>query len=254
MKKLLFIVLAVVLFLWLVSSRNLDYKSVISNLIENGQLDKPGDLKFRAYLLTLVPIAEANIGLSKEEDFKGKQVYHLTAAAKNLEYLSKLFSAYAIFDSYMDRSNLSVLEYKQKIVITGKQDLYREAVYDQEKGTITVSGKSRQIFPNTQDHLSLIANIRRMDLDKAKNIEFNVNTNQKNYIFEATVEPKDILIKGKTYRIYIVKSTIRRKDKNPYHKSKVDIVLLKNGTDNTPVLIKILAGGFLNSAKLTEIK
>jgi hypothetical protein len=254
MKKLFFIILAVVLLLWFVSSRNLDYKSAISNLIEKDQLQQSGELKFRAYLLSLVPMAEATIGVPKEEDFKGKQVYHLTATVKNLDYLSKLFSAYAIFDSYMDRGNFNVLEYKQKIVVTGKQDLYREAVYDQEKGTITVAGISRQIFPNTQDHLTLIANIRRMDLDKAKNIEFSVNTNQKNYIFEGTVEPKDILIKGKAYRIYIVKSTIRRKDKNPYHKSKVDIVLLKNGSDNTPVLIKILAGGFLNSVKLTEIK
>ena len=254
MKKLFFIILAVVLLLLFVSSRNLDYKLAISSLIEKNQLQQPGELKFKVYLLSLVPMAEATIGVPKEEDFKGKQVYHLTATAKNLDYLSKLFNAYAIFDSYMDRGSLNVLEYKQKIVITGKQDLYREAAYDQDKGTITVAGISRQIFPNTQDHLSLIDNIRRMDLDKVRKIEFGVNTNQKNYIFEGTVEPKDILIKGKTYRIYIVKSTIRRSDKNPYHKSKFDIVLLKNGSDNTPVLIKIFAGGFLNSAKLTEIK
>jgi hypothetical protein len=173
---------------------------------------------------------------------------------KNLDYLSRIFNGYAILDSYVDMEGMSVVEFRQKIVVTGKQDLYREATYDQAKGIMTIGGIERQIYPDTQDQLSLMANIRRMDLDKVKGVEFNVNTNQKNYLFKGTVEPKDIAIKGRSYRIYLVNSTISRKDKNPYHKSNVDMVLLKNQGDNTPLLIKVFAGGFLISAKLVEIK
>jgi hypothetical protein len=253
MKKLLFIILIIILFIGFVSYQNFNYKAVISDLVEKDDLHG-GELKYNAYLLSVIPVAEASIGIEKEEEYKGRKVYHLTATVKNMDYLSKAFNGYAILDSYMDLEQMNVVAFKQKIVVTGKQDMYREATYDQEKGIMNIGGVQRQIFPNTQDQLSLVANIRRMDLDKTKDIEFAVNTNQKNYIFKGTVEPKDIMIKGKSYRVYLVRSTIRRKDKNPYHKSNIDIVLLKNGNDNTPVLIKVFAGGFLISAKLVEIK
>ena len=253
MKKLLLIILIIALFIGFISFQNLNYKAIISDLAKKNALHN-GELKYNAYLLSIIPVAEATIGVKKEEDRLGKKVYHLTATVKNMDYLAKIFNGYAILDSYVDLDKMNVLELKQKIVVTGKQDMYREASYDQENGVMTIAGVERQIFPDTQDQLSLIANIRGMDLDKVKDIEFNVNTNQKNYTFKGTVEPKDILIKGKSYRVYLVNSTIRRKDKNPYHKSSLDLVLLKNGDDNTPVLIKVFAGGFLISAKLVEIK
>ena len=253
MKNFIFIILALVLLVGFVSYSNLNYSKTVSYLVRNGQLGL-GELKYTAYLFSVIPVAEARIGLDKEEDYQERKAVHLTAEVKNLDYLSKIFNGYAIFNSYIDKEKLDVLEYKQKIVVTGKEDLYKEATYDQEKLVMTINKVERQIFPNTQDQLTLIANIRRMDLDKAKDIEFNVNTNQKNYIFKGTVTPKDVTIKGKAYRIYLVKSTIRRRDKNPYHKSSVDVVLLKNGSDNTPILIKVFASGFLISARLVEIK
>jgi hypothetical protein len=252
-KKLLIILSIIVLFIGFVSFQNLNYKAIVSDLVENNDLHS-GELKFSAYLLSVIPVADASIGVAKEEEFKGRKVYHLTATVKNKDYLAKAFNGYAILDSYVDLEPMNVVEFRQKIVVTGKQDLYRQAAYDQAKGIMTIDGIERQIFPNTQDQLSLIANIRKMDLDKTKNIEFNVNTNQKNYLFSASVKPKDIVIKGKSYRLYFVNSTIRRRDKNPYHKSNIDMVLLKNGSDNTPVLIKVFAGGFLISVKLVEIK
>jgi hypothetical protein len=236
-----------------ISYQNQNYRAIISDLTAKEGL-RSGELRYKAYLLSILPVAEANIGVKKEEEYKGKKVYHLTATVKNLDYLSRLFNGYAIMDTYVDLERMNVIEFKQKIVVTGRQDLYRQATYDQEKGIMTIGGVERQIFPDTQDNLSLIVNIRRMNLDIVKDIEFNINTNQKNYIFKGKVEPKDIKIRGKTYRIYLVNSTIRRKDKNPYHKSNIDLVLLKNGDDNTPVLIKVFAGGFLISAKLVEIK
>ncbi len=253
MRKLLIFIAIVAAICGLVILKNNNYNATISRLATKG-IPQGGELRYRAYLFALVPVAEAIFADKKEEDYKGGKVYHLTATAKNLQYVSALFSGYAILDSFVDTVNLNSIEFKEKIVVTGKQDVYKEVVYDQKQGTMVIKGVSRQIFEDTKDPLALVATLRQFDFDKNREFAFHINTNQKNYILKGTATPKDIVVNNQPFRLYFLKSQISRKDKNPYHKSRIDIVMLKNGTDNIPVQIKVFASGFLINAKLTEIK
>jgi hypothetical protein len=53
--------------------------------------------------------------------------------------------------------------------------------------------------------------------------------------------------------IAYVNATISRKDKNPYHKSEISLVMLAD-KENLPVLIRIFASGLLVQAKLVDIQ
>jgi hypothetical protein len=83
----------------------------------------------------------------------------------------------------------------------------------------------------------------------------NINTNQKNYILEGSAREEGLTLQGKSYNLVYAKSQIRRREKNnPYHRSRINIVLLKSDSENIPILIKVFASGFPITARLVEIK
>jgi len=51
----------------------------------------------------------------------------------------------------------------------------------------------------------------------------------------------------------LLKGDISRRDKNPYHQTKISMVLVKD-KENTPILINVFASGMLINVKLTSIK
>jgi len=118
---------------------------------------------------------------------------------------------------------------------------------------MSIDDTKREIPPNTQDPLSAIFNLRRMNLDKPKEFQMNINTSQKNYLLRGKVSLRDLVINEKTYKTILVKSEISRRDNNPYHRSTVSMVLA-GGKENIPIIIKVFASGILVNAKLIEIK
>jgi len=252
MKKILFILLIIILSLVFIMYNNSNPRSIIANLAKKGDIHS-GDLRYRVYFFGVLPFGDAVLGMQKLEDYKGEKVYHLRGEAQSLKFISKFFSSRAVIDSYVDEQKLCPILFKQKLAISGKPDAEKEVFYDQESGIMTLAGVKRQILPKTQDPLSAVFNIKRLDFDNVKDIEMNLNTNQKNYILTGNAERKNIWLNKKIYKITLLKVDIRRRDKNPYHKSSIDMVLLK-ADENIPILIKIFASGFLMNAKLIEIK
>lgn len=252
MKKLFIFLVLLILFSLFVLWNNNSPKAIISRLIKNNEL-RIGELNYRIYFLGLIPVGEAVFSIDKIEEYKGSEVYHLTAQAKNLPMFSKLCSASAVIDSYVDIYSLNPVLFKQELSISGKEDAYKEAIYDQKEGIISIAGVKRQILSNTQDPLSAILNIRKMDFDKISEFEMNINTNQKNYLLKGTVRPNNVKINNKIYKTFVLRTNISRRDKNPYHKSNITMVLLKD-KENIPILIKVFASGILINAKLTDIK
>jgi hypothetical protein len=228
-------------------------KTIIARLEKDGDI-KTGELRFRINFMYVMPAGEAIFAKEKAEEYKGSQVYHLAATAQSLPIYSMFFKSYAVVDSYIDMQQLSPVLFRQKLVVTGRDDLNREIAYDQKEGIMSIAGVRRQILPNTQDPLSAIFNIRRMDFNKVKEFEVNINTNQKNYILKGKAYPKDISINNKTYKIVLLRAEISRRDKNPYHKSKITMVLLRQKEGSIPVFIKVFASGALINARLVDIK
>jgi hypothetical protein len=251
MKKVFFIVLIVFLFLFFKWQMNNNPSLIISKAIKNKNIVS-GNLKFRVYLLGIIPIGEAIFESEKIEEYKGMKVYHLNASAHPLKLYSKLLKGYVVLDSYIDMQKLSPVLFKQKLESPGKENPNKEVFYDLKNNTMTLNGVVRQIYPNTQDPLSAVFNLKRMNFSSTKTIEFNINTNQKNYILNGTANEKNILVNKELFKIVTVNAEIKRRDKDPYHKSNIDLVLLK-GEQNIPILIKVFASGALITAKLVDI-
>ncbi|MFH1128106.1 MAG: DUF3108 domain-containing protein [Candidatus Omnitrophota bacterium] len=253
MKKVFIItVVILILFLWVVYQNNTDPKAIISNLVQKGQI-KTGDLKFKINFLNVFPMGEAVLNKETTEKYGNLDVYHLRATAYSQKAIERFFTAVASIDSYVNIGNNNPVLFRQLMKLSGKPEMNKEVIYDQKNGIMTILGVQRSILPNTQDPLSAIFNIRKMDLDKNREFEISINTNQKNYVLNGSATPKDLIIKNKTYKTYILKAEIKRRDKNPYHKSQITMVLLKE-KENIPISVRVFASGVIVSAKLVEIK
>lgn len=252
MKKVFLVVLILILFFVILNYINSNPKMIISKFLNEEGIGKRG-LIYRIYLFGVIPVGEASLGMAKLEWYKGQRVYHLSAEAKSLKILSPLFSGQAFLDSYIDTKELWPILFKEEVRVKGGRGFEREITYEQKEGIMTVANVRRKIPPNTQDPLSTLYNIRRMNFDNRGDFEININTHQKNYILRGLAVIKSLWINRKPYKIILTKAKIRRRDKNPYHQSSITMFLLKR-EENIPILIKVFASGVLINAKLVRIK
>ena len=251
MKKILLICIVIIFILFVIAFNNSNPKNVIAKL-NNLDVLQPKELRYRVYLFGVFPVGEALLTFEKIEDYNGEKLYHLNASAESLKILSKIFSGSVILDSYVNVNDLNPILFKEKLSVTGKESVEKEVFYDQKNNIMLSKGVERKIFPNTQDPLSAIFRIRRMDLNSIRDFELNLNTNQKNYLLQASVAQNEFFVRNKLFKTSCVKANIRRSDKNNrYHRSNMDIVFLK-GKENIPILIKVFASGVLINVKLVE--
>lgn len=254
MKKILPILFipAILLVFISVYGYNNNPKTIISKLNNNSDIPI-SKLRYRINFAGILPVGEAIFETKKTEEYRGQQVYHLTASAQSLNIFAKFFNSYAILNSYVDAQQFNPVLFRQKLVVKDRKDIEKEVIYDQKQGIMSIDGVRRQIFANTQDPLSAMFNVRRMDFDKIKEFEMNINTNQKNYLLKGVAHIKDISIKKKIYKTVLLEAKIIRRDRNPYHKSTITMLLLKE-KNNIPILIKAFAGGILINARLIDIQ
>jgi len=215
---------------------------------------RPAHLTYRIYLFGILPVAEAFFNPETEETLDGKQVYHLSASARSSRVFAKLFSGQAQIDSYVDKSLLVPLIFRQRLSVTGKPQTFSEARYDPQAGVMEVNVVRRQILPDTHDPLSAIFALRRMDFSGARDFEISLNTNQKNYVLKGTSQVKEIGLGNKARQtVALLRAEIRRRDKNPYHRSKIDM-LVAGREGNVPVVINVFASGVFIQARLIDIR
>lgn len=209
----------------------------------------PSVLTYRVFIFGIIPAGTATIK-DAEDPFMGKPSYHIQADFTSADFLNFIFSAKARLDSYLDKKSFNPVVFRQKTSLKGKSDAYKEVIYDQDKLTMTIGNEVRAVLPNTQDPLSAIFNIRRMDFDVVQEYDLNLNTNQKNYMIKGTAS-KIMAAGQKAGAIVGLSAEIKRRDKNnPYHKSKLTMYLYRIGNTYCPVLIKVFASGFLITARL----
>jgi hypothetical protein len=252
-KFLLIIALILLLVLFIKNSLNSRPEVIIKNVFKSGQFN-PQALKYRIYAFGLFPVGEASFYKGKLEKVNGKDLYHIKGEARSLDIIAAFFKAEATLDSYIDPVDLNPVLFKQKIAIAGKPNQEKEVVYDQKQGFMIIDSCKRHILSNTQDPLSLVSNLERMDFDKIRDLDMNINTNQKNYLFKGSVEEKFDISRKMNRKIYLVKTEIRRRDKNnPYNQSKVTIWFVR-GEENIPILVKVFSKGVIIYARLVEAK
>jgi hypothetical protein len=254
MKRLFLVVLAlIILLVALAFYNNSSPQLIISSLDKRGKIGT-GNLVYEVSLFGVVPAARAILKAELPLDYKGQNAYYLNITTDSLKCWSKLFSAEAVLESYVDRQTHNPIFFRQKAMLSNGKNMNKEILYDQKNGIMTISESQRSILPDTQDPLSLMFNIRHMDFDNIKEVEMNINTNQKNYVFKGKAQPRDMRIGNKVYKTVLLDGVIKRRDKNnPYHQTKLSIVLLRD-KENIPVLIKVFSSGMLINVKLTDIE
>lgn len=253
MKRTILLLLAALVLLSLFAFyRNTSVRAVVSSLSRRGQI-KDGDPVYRVYLFGILPLAEAVLETGQIEDYRNQSVHHLHATAQSLRCYSALLFGSAVIDSFVDRETHNPVLFQQRLTLKGKPTVDKVATYDQKEGVMVLDGVRRQILPDTQDPLSAIFNLRRMDFDRVKELEISINTNQKNYVLRGLARQNVLSIGGKDHNFVIADARISRRDKNPYHKSRIVMTLLKEA-GNLPVLIKVFASGVFINARLVEIR
>ena len=244
MKKIFLVIISGLVLLCVISFNiNSNPKGAVSLIKRNPDIAN-ARLVYRVSLFGILPVAEAVFEPVRTEQYGEGKTYHLSATAKNLSVYSMFISTEARLDSYIDIQMSSPMLFKQKISTKGKADAGKEVYYNQAEGVMTMAGIKRNIPFNTQDPLSAVFNIRRMDFAKVKEFEMNINSNQKNYTLKADTRLKNGLV--------FLDAQIFRKDKNPYHRSNISMVLC--GKENIPALIKVFASGVLINVKLIKIQ
>jgi hypothetical protein len=252
MKKTLFISFILVLFFIFASWYNSVPQVVLSRLLKNGGI-RQGQLHYRVYFMKIFPMGDAYWIPEDVEDYHGQAVYHLSITANSLKAFSKIAYAHAALESYIHIRELTPALFREKIVFPGNKEFAKEIFYDQENQVMTKEGERRKIMPNTHDPLSAMFNLRRIDFDKTANVEININTNQKNYVLKGTANSSGVSLHGNTYKLARLEAEISRREQNPYHKSRINVVLLKEG-GNIPLTASVFSRGLFISARLIGIK
>ncbi|MEW6075310.1 MAG: DUF3108 domain-containing protein [Candidatus Omnitrophota bacterium] len=253
MRRVIFAILVLAVAMFLVSSKiNNDPAAILSSLSKKNASGST-ELKYKVYVLGVVPAGEALLTDRGVIEFKGNKVYHLHAVAESSRVFSLVFHGKAQMDSYVDPASMLPVAFTQKISLSGKPDREKEVTYDQVKNVMTSAGIKREILPCTHDALSLVFSLRNVDFNAVHTIEFNVNTNQKNYILSGNVQKKELRVNHTLIEVAQAKADIKRRDGNPYHQSSIEMFLWE-ANNNIPFLMKISANGIPITVKLVEAR
>lgn len=253
LKKILFILTGVIILsAVIVYHHNTEPGAIISRLAlkDNSEFHI---LRYRINLFGVIPVGVAEFLAIQPDEFKGNKAYHLIANATSLDYIAGIFKGKVSLDSYVDREKFTPFVFRQKIEIANKPEISKEIIYDQKNTVMQVNGVRRKILPNTYDSLSAIFLFMKMDLALTKNFDISINNNKKNYILEGTTFAQAKSVNKSIYRLVTASGQLRRRDKNPYHKTTLKIVFLQ-GKNNIPISINVFASGVLLNACLIDRK
>jgi len=211
-------------------------------------------LVYRVDFQGLIPTGDATLENKGEELYLGRKVYHLSARADILNFYSRIYNAQAQVDSYIDAVKLYTLKFTQTLILPNKPKDEKVVLYDQEKNFMELKGVKRQILAGSQDPLSAIFYLQHQILEPGKVFDININTNQKNYQLYAKVIGRELYtLDSKKVGVWVLEATIRRRDKNPYHKTTMKLWLLDNPS-KVPIFIRTVTNIGIVTARLIDIK
>lgn len=250
MKKVIIAILVIVTAGLLISAYQNNPKTILDKIDVVRLESQSKQLMFKVYFLGIFPLGKAVIEDNGLVRFEGKDLYLLNARSDSCGFVSRLYPFSARIDSYLELKTFLPVIFTEKLKTKDKV-IVREARYNQADNIMEIAGQRRNILPETYEPLSALYRLRRLDLEKISNFDLNINTNQKNYAFSGDITKEDIRLKDSTVKVYRLKGKIFRRDKNLYHQSKAEFVLLGNG-QKTPVFIKVFASGVLITARLAQ--
>lgn len=247
MRKILTIVLVVIGIAIILSIYQNRPQVILAKINLKDFPNSPTQFNYKVYLFGIFPVGKATLEDKGEEFTENDSLRHLSATAESTGIISIAYPFIVSIDSYLESNSLLPQILKERIK-TKEKETIKDVYYDQKNNIMQIKGEKRNILRQTYEPLSAILKLRSIDLDKISDFDLNINTNQKNYALKGVIDQDNIQTKYGRKKIFILHSKIFRRDKNTYHQSKVDLVLL--GEAKIPLFIKVFASGALITVRL----
>ena len=200
-------------------------------------LDKGEKLTYAVRFLYIIPVGDATMEVKDVAGNEDNANYLITCEAKTAKWISLLFKAQALLNSYVTGENLYPVKFEQILKVAGKPDDIRRATYDRTANIMEAQGKgAKKVPPDVRDSISSIYYLRAQDLKEGAEIKQTVNNNQSNYIFNSKVTGKKKI--GKL-DCWVLAAKIRRENKSMYHSMDVTLYLTDDAK-KTPLRIKAM--------------
>jgi len=198
-------------------------------------LKKGERLEYTASFLYVIPLGGVFTQINDVAGYGNKEAFLISCEAKTAKWISLLFKAEAVLNSYVAKGTLYPYKFEQQLKVAGKQDDIRRATYNRATNIMEAEGKGRKKVPaDVRDPISAIYYLRTQDLKDGAEIKQMVNSNQSTYIFNAKVNGKKKI--GK-HNCWVLDSKIRRENKSMYH-SMDAVIYISDDERRIPVLIQ----------------
>lgn len=194
-------------------------KHVISELKTNTAtaIGAPEKLVYTLRYMGL-PSGKAILRVDGIGDYKGKDVYFLSANARTSDFVSVFFEIEGWVKSKLDKNKLNSLYFQEHSQATGHRQNDKVIIYNQDEHYLEVDGEQFRMLPDTVDPLGSFYVIRLIDFELLK-AGYNLNVKSRKRDRALYVEYKDTELldtpfgKLETYKIYMhlkrVKATSR---------------------------------------------
>jgi len=140
--------------------------------------------------IKLLEVGYGELDLKETLLMKNREVYHVIFKVKTAPFFDVLFKIRDVMDCYIDRAGVFSWGFSMDIR-EGKTHYTRETRFDQRnhsgihKSSLRNLEKKTKILPFMQDFISAVYYIRVFDMQKEKNITFNIDND--GYAYEAAV-------------------------------------------------------------------
>lgn len=199
------------------------------------ELKKGESLAYSAKFLYIFPLGNVVLRAGDATGYNGRDIFLITCEAKTAKWISFLFKAEAVLNSYVSVKNLYPYRFEQVLKVAGRTDDIRRATYDRANNIMEAEGKGKKKVPaDVRDPISAIYYLRTQELKEGAEIKQMVNSNQSTYVFDAKV-----IGKKKVGRVncWVLDAKIRRENKSMYHSMDVEIYI-SDDERQEPVLIQ----------------
>lgn len=252
MKKIIIAFAAIAVLLTVFSSHQNNPAVILTKLKTYDPKVRNTQFCYRIYLFGIFPVSMATLNDKGQVEFMGQSLHHLSAQTEGIGVVSKIYPFSANIDAYLEPKGLLPLIFTQ-VIKSKDKEILKEVTYDQANHIMQIKEERRSILPETYEPLSALLKLRGLDLEKTTAFDLNINTNQKNYAFSGAVKKAIAKHGNENIELYKLSAKIFRRDKNPYHQSKVDFIFLDD-RQKTPIFVKVFASGGLITARLIEVK
>ncbi|MBI4845327.1 MAG: DUF3108 domain-containing protein [Candidatus Omnitrophica bacterium] len=156
---------------------------------KNNECESLNNSVYQVNYFWFIPAFDVNI--CKRENIADISTAVLIAQVKSTDFFSNFFKMKGKYVSVFDVKNLYPLEYSEEVLIKENKKREKHVVFDHKNLFMQAKDKMVNIFPGTQDPVSMFFFIPEQQFEKHKKIITYVNPGKSNYKMQMEVIGKE---------------------------------------------------------------